>query len=455
MNDLHAARAQMGTSLAFHIIFAGIGVGLPLLLLIAEGLWLRTKNPVYLKLAKKWANATAILFAVGAVSGTVLSFEMGLLWPGFMKFAGGIIGMPFSMEGFAFFIEAIFLGLYLYGWKRLSPLAHWLTTIPLAISGAISGIFVIAVNGWMNSPAGFRMENGKPVDIEPLKAMFNPAWGPEALHGTLASYVSVGFAVASVYAVGLLRGRRTEYNRKGMALGLLIGCVMIPLQMLSGDISARYVAENQPAKLAAMEAQYETRSCAPLHIGGIPDPQTHTVQWAFEIPCGLSFLATHDPNATIRGLDSFPAGETPNPLIVHTAFLLMVGCGIALFGLALWVGFLVWRKRTLADGRWLLWAVALCGPLGFMAIEFGWTVTEVGRQPWIVYGLFKTSDAVTPTPGLLPTFIGFTLLYFVLSGMVIWLLRRLAKIKPEEGDHDGDGHSETLQEQKEESYARA
>lgn len=435
MSDIHAARAQMGTSLAFHIIFASIGIGLPLLLFVAEGLWLRTKNPVYLKLAKKWAQATAILFAVGAVSGTVLSFEMGLLWPGFMKFAGGIVGMPFSMEGFAFFIEAIFLGLYLYGWKRLSPLAHWLTTIPLAVSGAASGIFVTAVNAWMNSPAGFKMVDGQPTDIDPVAAMFNPAWGPEALHSTLASYVAVGFAVASVYAVGMLRGKCGEYNRKGMALGLLMGGLMIPLQLISGDFSARHVAEYQPAKLAAMEAQYETQSCAPLHIGGIPDPKTGTVSWAIEIPCGLSFLAHHDLNATIQGLNAFPPGETPNPLIVHTSFLLMVGSGLALLTLAGWAGFLFWRKRRLADSRWLLWTTALCGPLGFLAIEAGWTVTEVGRQPWIVYGLFKTSDAVTPTPGLLPTFIGFTVLYFILAGMVVWLLRRLAKIRPEDDNN--------------------
>ncbi len=449
MSDIHAARAQMGTSLAFHIVFAAIGIGLPLLLVIAEGLWLRTKNPVYLKLAKKWAQATAILFAVGAVSGTVLSFEMGLLWPGFMKFAGGIIGMPFSMEGFAFFIEAIFLGLYLYGWKRLSPLAHWLTTIPLAISGAASGIFVIAVNGWMNSPSGFRMVDGKPTDINPLAAMFNSAWGPEALHGTLASYVSVGFALAAVYAVGILRGKRTEYNKRGMALGLLMGCAMLPLQLISGDLSARFVADNQPAKLAAMEAQYETRACAPLHIGGIPDPKTGTVNWAIELPCGLSFLAYHDPNATVRGLNSFPADERPNPLIVHSAFLLMVGAGMMLLGLTAWVGFLFWRKRHIPEGRWLLRAVALCGPLGFIALEAGWTVTEVGRQPWIIYGLFKTTDAVTPTPGLVPIFISFTLLYVGLAVMVIWLLRRLARIKPEHEDGDKAVEVEIVQEEKE------
>ena len=368
-----------------------------------------------------------------------------------MKFAGPIVGMPFSMEGFAFFIEAIFLGLYLYGWKRLSPVAHWLTTIPLAISGAASGIFVTAVNAWTNSPAGFKMVDGKPTEINPLQAMLNPAWGSEALHSTLASYVAVGFAVAAVYAVGLMRGKRNEYNKRGMALGLLLGIIMIPLQMLSGDLSARHVSEYQPAKLAAMEGQFETQNCAPLHIGGIPDTTTKTTSWAIEIPCGLSILAQHDPNATIKGLNDFPVGETPNPLIVHTAFLLMVGSGMALFGLAAWVVFLYWRKRRIPEGRWLLWAVALCGPLGFVAIEAGWTVTEVGRQPWIVYNLFKTADSVTPTPGLLPIFIGFTVLYAMLAVMVIWLLRRLSRVRPEDQDDNqpptsGPTEAEALEE---------
>ena len=311
MSDLVAARAQMGTSLAFHIVFAALGIGLPLLLVISEGLYLRTGQPHYLALARKWAKATAILFAVGAVSGTVLSFELGLLWPGFMKYAGSVVGMPFSLEGYAFFIEAIFLGLYLYGRSRLSPLAHWLTTIPLALSGMLSGVFVVSVNSWMNSPSGFQVVNGQVTDIDPLAAMFNKAWGVEALHSTIASYLATGFAAAAVYAIGMLKGRRDAYHRSGLAITLLIGCIAIPLQFLSGHISADWVADNQPAKLAAMEGHFETGPCAPLNIGGIPNSDTGQTDFALQIPCGLSILAHFDPNAVIKGLKRFPGGSAP------------------------------------------------------------------------------------------------------------------------------------------------
>ena len=440
MDDLTAARAQMGMSLAFHIVFAALGIGLPLLLVLAEGLYLRTKNPAYLALARKWAKATAILFAVGAVSGTVLSFELGLLWPGFMKYAGSIVGMPFSLEGFAFFIEAIFLGLYLYGRNRLSPLAHWLTTIPVAIGGMVSGVFVVAVNSWMNSPAGFEVVDGKVTNVNPVAAMFNPGWGVQALHSTLSAYIATGFAVAAVYATGMLKGRRDNYHRKGLALALIVGCIAIPLQMVSGDLSAKWVGENQPAKLAAMEGHFNTEACAPLNIGGLPNPEKGTTDFALQIPCGLSFLAKTDPNAVIKGLNDFPADQRPDTLPVHLNFQLMVGSGVVLLLLALWVAFAWWRGgKKLPESRRLLQAVAICGPLGFVALEAGWFVTELGRQPWIVYGLVRTKESVTTVPGVLPIFIGFTALYLILSGLVIWLLRRLSRTtpgQPASEDHD-------------------
>jgi cytochrome bd ubiquinol oxidase subunit I len=431
MSDLTAARAQMGTSLVFHIVFAALGIGLPLLLVISEGLYLKTKKIVYLALAKKWAKATAILFAVGAVSGTVVSFELGLLWPGFMKYAGSIVGMPFSMEGFAFFVEAIFLGLYLYGREKLKPFAHWLTTIPVALGGMCSGIFVVSANSWMNSPTGFKVVDGQVTDIDPLKALLNPGWGTEALHSTLSAYVATAFAVAALYAIGMLRGKRTDYNRAGLAIALAVGCLVLPLQLVSGHFSAEWVANNQPAKLAAMEGLFTTGPCAPLTIGGIPNLETRQTDFAIQIPCGLSLLAHTDPNAVITGLDDIPADQRPNTLLVHPAFQVMVGAGMLLLLVSVWVGWRWWREKQLPDGRWLLRLIAFCGPFGFIALEAGWLVTEVGRQPWVVYGYLRTSDSITTAPGLLPLFIGFTALYLALSVIVVWLLQRVAAAKPE------------------------
>lgn len=449
MSDLIAARAQMGTSLAFHIVFAALGIGLPLLLVISEGLYLKTRKIVYLALAKKWAKATAILFAVGAVSGTVLSFELGLLWPGFMKYAGSIVGMPFSLEGYAFFIEAIFLGLYLYGRDRLKPFAHWLTTFPVALGGMFSGIFIVSVNGWMNSPAGFKVVDGQVTDVDPLAAMFNPAWGVEALHSTLSAYIATGFAAAAIYAFALLWGRRTEYNRAGLAITLALGCLVLPLQFASGHLSAEWVANNQPAKLAAMEGHFQTGACAPLNIGGIPNLATRQTDFAIQIPCGLSLLAHTDPNAVITGLDDIPADQRPNTTLVHPAFQLMVGSGMLLLLVSGWTGWRWWREKKVPGGKRLLQLVVFSGPFGFIALEAGWMVTELGRQPWVVYGLVRTSDSVTTAPGILPIFIGFTLLYIALAAIVVWLLRRLAAVKPEP-DGVGPGPTPTRAEMLEE-----
>lgn len=430
MSDLTAARVQMGTSLAFHIVFAVLGMGLPVLLLVAEGLWLRTGDAVYLALAKRWSKAFAILFAVGAVSGTILSFELGLLWPRFMAFAGGIFGLPFSAEGFAFFIEAIFLGLYLYGWDRLSPRAHWLCTIPIAVSGTLSAIFVVAANAWMNSPSGFRIVAGEVVDVDPVAAMFNPAWFQQALHMTLAAFVATGFGVAGLYAWGIARGRTDAYHRLGLTIAMALAGLTTPLQIVSGDVSARWVAEYQPLKLAALEGQFQTEAGAPLRIGGLPDPVARETRFAIEIPRGLSLLAFRDPNAVVRGLDEWPRDEQPDPVPVHLAFQAMVGIGTALLALAAWYWVAAWRRRGVPTNRWLLRALAVATPLGFVAIEAGWTVTEVGRQPWIVYGVMRTADGVTPVPGQFVAFGGFTLVYVVLAAATVWLLRRLGRTPP-------------------------
>ena len=424
MTDFGFARSQMAVSLAFHIIFAAVGIGMPLLMATAEGLYLRHREAIYLDLARRWARGTAILFAVGAVSGTVLSFELGLLWPRFMEFAGGIIGIPFSLEGFAFFTEAIFLGIYLYGWDRISPVAHWIAGMIVALSGMLSGIFVVTVNAWMNAPTGFAMTDGRVTSIDPIAAMLNPASLQQVIHMILAAYVATAFAVGAVHAFFLLRDRANAFHRRAFGIALTVACVGVPLQIASGDLIARMVAARQPAKFAAMESHYRTKAGAPITIGGIPDDDAMTTRYAITIPKALSLLAHGDPNAPVRGLDSVPRDEWPNTRIVHWAFDVMVGTGSALLGLSLWAGWLAWRQRGLPDHRWFLRAAVVAGPLGFVAIESGWIVTEVGRQPWIIYGVMRTADAVTPMRGLVVPFTTFTVVYIALSVIVVYLLRR-------------------------------
>jgi cytochrome d ubiquinol oxidase subunit I len=429
-----AARTQMATSLGFHIVFAAIGMGLPLLMVVAEGLYLRTGNPAYLALAKRWSKAFAILFAVGAVSGTIISFELGLLWPRFMEYAGGIIGMPFSMEGFAFFIEAIFLGIYLYGWNRLSPRAHWLSGIPVAIAGALSGIFVVAANAWMNSPAGFDIVDGKVQNVDPVAAMFNDSWPQQALHMWLAAYTATTFGVAGLYAWGMLRGRRDTYHLSAIRIALGIGIVASILQAVSGDISARWVAENQPAKFAALEGLFETTDSAPLAIGGFPDPATGELHYAIEIPGALSFLAHGDFTTEVTGLNDIPADERPEPRVVHPAFQIMVGMGVTMILVSAWFWLTAWKKKSIEPNTWQLRALVLLTPAGFIAIEAGWVVTEVGRQPWTIFGIMRTEDAVTQVPGQFASLGGFTILFVVLGIATVWLLRLVAQKPPPMGE---------------------
>jgi cytochrome bd ubiquinol oxidase subunit I len=424
MSDLLAARSQMAVSLAFHIIFAVVGIGMPVLMVIAERRWQKTGDAIHLDLAKRWSKGTAVLFAVGAVSGTVLSFELGLLWPSFMEFAGPIIGMPFSLEGFAFFTEAIFLGIYLYGWDRISPRAHIWAGIAVAVSGAASGIFVVTANSWMNTPAGFDLTAGRPVNVDPIAAMLNPAAFQQTLHMTLAAYTATGFAVAGIHAFLLLFDAQNAFHRRALNVALLLGAPAAVLQPISGDISGRAVAIQQPVKLAAMESHFETQARAPLTLGGWPDMETGETRFAIKIPYGLSLLAFHDPHAVVKGLNDFPREDWPNVPIVHLAFQIMIALGTYLALVSLWIGWLAFRRKDLIANRLLLRAIALGAPMGFIAIEAGWTVTEVGRQPWIIQGVLRTADAVTPMPGLVVPFLLFTLLYCFLGVIVVWLLYR-------------------------------
>lgn len=422
MDDLLAARLQMAMSLAFHIIFAVVGIAMPLLMIIAEWRWLRSRRAIYLELARQWSKGTAIFFAVGAVSGTVLSFELGLLWPQFMEWAGPIIGMPFSLEGFAFFTEAIFLGIYLYGWNRVSSRTHLASGALVAVSGAASGIFVVIANAWMNVPTGFRLVDGRPVDIDPIMAMQSPAALPQALHMILAAYAATGFAVAGIHAFLLLRDPLNLFHRKALVIALAVGGAAAVIQPFSGDLLAKLVARTQPVKLAAFEGQFKSEQGASFRIGGWPDEEARTTRYAIEIPGGLSFLAFNDAAATVNGLDDYPRDQWPPVAVVHIAFQLMVAAGVAMMAVALWGAWLGWRRNSLISSRMFLRVLVAASPLGFIATEAGWIVTEVGRQPWIIYGVMRTAEAVTPMTGLAVPFIAFTLLYMFLAVIVMRLL---------------------------------
>ncbi|MBB6237999.1 cytochrome d ubiquinol oxidase subunit I [Pedobacter sp. AK013] len=430
MDDFIAARSQMALSLGFHIIFSCIGMVMPFFMAVSHYKWLKTNNEVYKNLTKAWSKGVAIFFATGAVSGTMLSFELGLLWPKFMDHAGPIFGMPFSLEGTAFFIEAIALGFFLYGWNKLNKWFHWFTGMVVGVSGLASGILVVAANAWMNSPAGFDFVNGQYLNIDPIQAMFNKAWFSQALHMCLAAFTATGFAVAGVHALMILRNRNAYFHLKAFKIAAVFACIAALLQPLSGDISAKDVAIRQPAKLAAMEALYKTEKPAPLLIGGIVNEKDKTVKGAIEIPGALSFLAHGDFKAEVKGLDQIPENEHPPVAITHYAFQIMVGIGTLLLLVAITYFFILFKKKPLTEKRWLLKLFVAAIPLGYIALEAGWVVTEVGRQPWIIYGIMRTKDAVTPMPGIAYSFYIFSVIYISLSIIVTFLLYRQIKMVP-------------------------
>ena len=437
-DNLLPARLQMALTLGFHIILACFGIGLPVLMLAAEGMFLRTRDGVWRTLARRWSKAFAVLFAVGAVSGTVLSFELGLLWPEFMGRWGSVIGLPFTMEGFAFFLEAIFVGIYLYGWDRLPERVHWLCGWPIAISGCASGLFVVTANAWMNTPAGFTLVEGRVTAVDPVAAMLNKAAAAQMVHMILAAYLVTGFCIGACYAWRLLQGRDDAYCRRALALSLWLTIPLVPVQMVVGDWSAKVVAASQPVKFAAMEGHYETMTRAPLHIGGIPNDETREMEYAISIPGGLSWLAYGDINAEVRGLNDFPRDETPPTRVVHVAFQAMVGIGTLMLAVAGWCAVSWFRTRSWPDSRMFLWAVLLLGPLSVVALQAGWIVTEVGRQPWIVQGYMRTSEAVTDAPGVWNVLYATLTVYGVIGVATVAILRRLAKVPlPEEGHGAG------------------
>lgn len=428
MDDFLAARSQMALSLGFHIIFACIGMVMPFFMAISHYKWLRTGEQVYKNVTKAWSKGVAIFFATGAVSGTVLSFELGLLWPSFMEHAGPIFGMPFSLEGTAFFIEAIALGFFLYGWDKFNPWFHWFTGVIVGISGLASGILVVSANAWMNSPSGFDYINGTYTNIDPIKAMFNDAWFSQALHMTLAAFVATGFAVAGVHALMIKKGKNIKFHQKAFRIAAIFATVAAVLQPLSGDISAKDVAKRQPAKLAAMEAHFKTEEKASLIVGGIVDEKAKDVKYALKIPGLLSWMAHGDSEIPVTGLADIPTENHPPIAVTHYAFQVMVGLGMLMLSLSIIYFVALAKKRSWLQSRWLMNLFIIAIPLGFIAIEAGWMVTEIGRQPWIIYNVMRTVDAVTPMPGIVYSFYLFTSVYFSLSIIVAFLLYRQIKM---------------------------
>ena len=426
MGNLDAARIQMAFTLIFHIVFACVGMVMPFFMVVAHKKWLNTRNPVYLKLTKSWQKGVAIFFVTGAVSGTALSVELGLLWPEFMKHAGPIIGMPFSLEGAAFFVEAIALGFYLYGWNKIPEKFHWITGIIIGISGVASGILVVSANGWMNAPSGFTYVDGQFTNIDPVKAFLNPAWFTQALHMILAAFTATGFAVAGVHAYQVLKNRNVDLHKKAFKIAITFGAIAAILQPISGDLSAKDIAKRQPVKLAAMEAHFNTEKGAPLFIGGIVDEKTQQVRYKIEIPKALSFLSFGDFNAEVKGLNDFPQEEWPKVAWVHYSFQVMIGLGMILMITGI-IFLISLRRKNWQKNKRFWWLFVIAMPLGFIALEAGWLVTEMGRQPWIIQGIMKTKDAVTPVPGIIYSLYMYIFVYSVLTIAVIWLMKRQIK----------------------------
>ncbi|GAC1376051.1 MAG: cytochrome ubiquinol oxidase subunit I [Hymenobacter sp.] len=420
----------MALSLGFHIIYSCIGMVMPFFMAVAHFRWLTTRDVTYKNVTKAWSKGVAIFFVTGAVSGTVLSFELGLLWPRFMAHAGPIFGMPFSLEGTAFFIEAIALGFFLYGWDRFHPWFHWFTGGVVGVSGLASGILVVAANAWMNSPAGFDFVNGQYLNIDPMKAMFNAAWLSQAVHMCLAAFAATGFAVAGIHALMLLKGKNVAFHRQAFTIAAIFGAAAALVQPLSGDFSPKDVARRQPAKLAAMEALFHTEQPASLVLGGLPDEKTQQVRYGLKIPGLLSFLAHGNFTQEVQGLDRVPVADRPPVLVPHLAFQLMVGLGTFMMGVAGLYFLALWRNKAWLRSRWLLRLFVVATPAGFLAVEAGWTVTEVGRQPWIINGVLRTTDAVTPMPGIAYSFYLFSAVYVSLSFMVVFLLSRQIRMVP-------------------------
>lgn len=427
------ARQQTAFSLGWHIILACFGVAFPAMIFVVHWRGVVRGDPIALVLARRWSKVAALLFAIGAVSGTVLSFEMGLLWPGLMGRFGDVLGLPFAFEGLSFFVEAIFLGIYLYGWDRLPPRRHLLMLVPMAVAGVVGTYCVISVNAWMNMPTGFRIVDGQVADVEPWAVLFNGGAFLQFAHMWVAAYMVVGFVVAAVYAAGMLRGRRDPHHRLGFVVPFAFASVAALAQPVIGHVLGIRLGETQPSKLAAFELATTTEQPAPLRIGGLlVDGEA---RWYVEIPKWGSFIARGSFDEPVQGLDTFAPADRPPVNITHVAFQSMVGIG-TLLAVAVVVFWLArWRRRDLLDQRWFLRFAVLAGPLAVIALESGWVATEVGRQPWTVWGVLRTPDAASDNPHLWWSFTATLLVYL---GMTIgaWVVLRSMARRWRAGEED-------------------
>ncbi|MFF9375412.1 cytochrome ubiquinol oxidase subunit I [Streptomyces griseoluteus] len=437
-DQLLPAREQMAFTLGFHIILVPFGVALTSLMLVANYRGLRKGDEAALVLARRWSKVAAVLFAVGAITGTVLSFELGLLWPGLMGTYGAAFGFPFAIEGLFFFLEAIFVAIYIYGWDRMRPWAHFWSGVPVALASIGGAGAVIAANSWMNQPGGITMRNGKVVDVRPGEVFFNNAFWLQFWHMLLAAYIVAGFVVASVYAVGMIRGRRGHYQKLGFLISFITAAVALPVQIFVGDTIARQVFDSEPAKFAAIELLPTTSTHVPETLGGVLIDGD--VRYGISVPWAASLLAGFKPSTRIQGLNAIPADIRPTTAqvnIVHWAFDIMVGTSMLMLAVAAWFVWLWWKRRnTLQTNRWFLGAASLCGVVSILSLESGWVVTEVGRQPWIVVGLLRTRDAVTTQGNLWPTFAGILVLYAAVATGAIWVLLSMKRRWHRQGDEN-------------------
>jgi len=425
-SQLLPARTQMAFTLGVHIVLVPFGVAFVFIALIANYRGLRRGDQDAMVLAERWSKVAAVLFAVGAVTGTVLSFELGLLWPGLMGRFGAAYGIPFVVEGLFFFLEAIFVAIYIYGWKRMPPWLHFWSGIPVVLAGIGGALSVVAANSWMNDPAGYTLRHGKVVSVDPMKVIFNGAFWHEGLHMLLAAYIVAGFLVAGVYAVAILRGREGRYYRLGFLIPFTVAAVLMPFQIAVGDSAARWVYNNEPTKFAAMELVPHTTRHAPETIGGSL-VNGHVEGPHLTIPDVASFLSGWSTNTKVQGVDAVPVDDRPPATIVHLAWDTMVGLGTALLALAGWFAFVWWRRRDVTRARWFLRAASLAGAASLVTMWAGWTVTEVGRQPYIVFGVLRTSDAVTRASGIWVTFTVAVVIYGLLTAATILVLRSMAR----------------------------
>ncbi|WP_347860715.1 cytochrome ubiquinol oxidase subunit I [Salimicrobium sp. PL1-032A] len=431
LDSVMLSRMLTAMTLIFHVIFATIGVGVPVMISIAELIGIKKKDPYYSLMAKRWARGFTIIVAVGVVTGTAIGLQLSLLWPSFMQLAGKVIALPLFMETFAFFFEAIFLGAYLYTWDRFkNPMTHWYLSLPIIVGGTLSAFFITTVNAFMNTPAGFDIENGVITSINPLAAMFNPATPTKVFHVVSSAYMTSAAILATIAAITYLVKRDQEYAKRALKLTVTAALVFSVSTAIAGDLSAKFLAEHQPEKLAAGEWHFETEKGADLVVFGTLN-EDNEITGAIRLPNMLSFLAYGDFNAEVTGLDQIPDDEEP-PLWIHYMFDFMVSIGFLVLGITFLYVLMTYVKKWNPHQKWMLWAIAAIGPLSMLAIEFGWIYAEIGRQPWILRGFMTVAEGATTSPNVGWMFLMFFLLYAVLAGGVLVVLRKMFKDHPAE-----------------------